>query len=97
MQLTLFNKRRSKGMKPKLVSKNLLSDDELKNFINRDCKLLTSKNLAEVLGVSDGALRKQRSKNRSLFPFSKLGGRIFYPADLIVKTLHENLHQAQLR
>jgi len=97
MQLTLFNKRRSKGMKPKLVSKNLLSDEELKAFINRDCKLLTSKNLAEVLGVSDGALRKQRSKNRSLFPFSKLGGRIFYPADLIVKTLHENLHRAQLR
>tara|TARA_R100001244_G_scaffold44240_1_gene40245 strand:- start:71 stop:364 length:294 start_codon:yes stop_codon:yes gene_type:complete len=97
MQLTLFNKRRSKGMKPKIISGNLLSEDELKNFINKDCKLLTSKNLAEVLGVSDGALRKQRSKNRSLFPFSKLGGRIFYPADLIVKTLHENLHQAQLR
>ena len=97
MQLKLFEKRRSKGMKPKLVSQNLLSEDQLKEFINRDCKLLTSKNLAQVLGVSDGALRKQRSKNRSLFPFSKLGGRIFYPADLIVKTLHENLHQAQLR
>ena len=84
-------------MKPKLISQNLLSDDELKKFINRDCKLLTSKNLAEVLGVSDGALRKQRSSNRSLFPFSKLGGRIYYPADLIVKTLHEHLHGAQLR
>lgn len=84
-------------MKPNIISGNLLSEDELKNFINKDCKLLTSKNLAEVLGVSDGALRKQRSKNRSLFPFSKLGGRIFYPADLIVKTLHENLHQSQLR
>lgn len=84
-------------MKPKLVSQNLITDEQLKEFINSDCKLLTSKNLAEVLGVSDGALRKQRSKNRSLFPFSKLRGRIFYPADLIVKTLHENLHQAQLR
>jgi len=84
-------------MKPKLKSLNLLSKDELKNFITKDCKLLTSKNLAEVLGVSDGALRKQRSKNRSLFPYSKLRGRIFYPADLIVKTLHENLHEAQLR
>jgi len=97
MQLKLFEKRRSKGMKPKLISQNLLSEDQLKEFINRDCKLLTSKNLAQVLGVSDGALRKQRSKNRSLFPFSKLGGRIFYPADLIVKTLHANLHEAQLR
>ena len=84
-------------MKPKLVSQNLITDEQLQEFINSDCKLLTSKNLAEVLGVSDGALRKQRSKNRSLFPFSKLRGRIFYPADLIVKTLHENLHQAHLR
>jgi hypothetical protein len=97
MQQSLFKIRRSKGMKPKLKSLNLLSKDELKNFITKDCKLLTSKNLAEVLGVSDGALRKQRSKNRSLFPYSKLRGRIFYPADLIVKTLHENLHEAQLR
>ena len=97
MQLKLFKKRRSTGMKPKLKTNNLLSDEELKKFINSDCKLLTSKNLAEVLGVSDGALRKQRSKNRSLFPFSKLRGRIFYPADLIVKTLHENIQQAQLR
>ena len=84
-------------MKQKLISNYLLSDDELKNFINRDCKLLTSKNLAEVLGVSDGALRKQRSKNRSLFPYSRIGRRIFYPADLLVKTLHANLHEAQLR
>tara|TARA_Y100001951_G_C11256115_1_gene249513 strand:- start:775 stop:1068 length:294 start_codon:yes stop_codon:yes gene_type:complete len=97
MQFKLFTKRRSKGMKPKLISQNLLSDEQLKEFINRDCKLLTSKNLAEVLGVSDGALRKQRSKNRSLFPFSKLRGRIYYPADLIVKTLHEHLQGAQLR
>ena len=84
-------------MKPKLRSNNLLSDNELKKFIESDCKLLTSKNLAEVLGVTDGALRKQRSNNRSLFPYSRLRGRIFYPADLIVKTLHENIHEAQLR
>ncbi len=84
-------------MKPKLISNNLLSEDELKEFIDRDCKLLTSKNLAEVLGVSDCALRKQRSKNRSLFPYAQLGRRIFYPADLIVKTLHQHLQGAQLR
>ena len=97
MQFKLFKKRRSKGMKPKLISNNLLSKEQLKEFVERDCKLLTSKNLAVVLGVSDGALRKQRSNNRSLFPFSKLGGRIYYPADLIVKTLHEHLQGAQLR
>ena len=84
-------------MKPKLRSNNLLSDNELKKFIESDCKLLTSKNLAAVLGVSDGALRKQRSKNRSLFSYAKLGRRIWYPVDLVVKTLHENIHEAQLR
>ena len=84
-------------MKPKLINQSLLSEDQLKEFINRDCKLLTSKNLAQVLGVSDGALRKQRSKNRSLFPYSKIGNLIFYPADLLVKTLLANLHEAQLR
>ena len=84
-------------MKPKLVSQNLLSEDQLKEFINRDCKLLTSKNLAQVLGVSDGALRKQRSKNRSIFKFSKLGGRIYYPADIIMETIHSNLQQGNLR
>ena len=84
-------------MKPKMLSGQLMSDDELKKFIENDCKLLTSKNLAKILGVTDEALRKQRSKHRSLFPYSKLGRRIFYPADLIVKTLHENLRGAELR
>ena len=83
-------------MKNKIVNQ-LVSESQLNEFIERDCKLLTSKDLAKVLSVSEAALRKQRSNNRSLFPFSKLRGRIFYPADLIVKTLHENLHQAQLR
>jgi hypothetical protein len=49
------------------------------------------------LNVSEGALRKQRSLNRSLFPFSRLGRRIYYPADLIVKTIHSNLQDSQLR
>ena len=39
-----------------------------------------SKQLAALLSVSEGAIRKQRSKDRSLFPYAKLGGRIFYPA-----------------
>ena len=83
-------------MKNKIVNQ-LVSESQLNEFIEKDCKLLTSKDLAKVLNVSEAALRKQRSNNRSLFPYSKLRGRIFYPADLIVKTLHENVQQAQLR
>lgn len=84
-------------MLPKMIAGNLITEDKLKEFIERDCKLLTSKDLALLLGVSEGAIRKQRSKNRSLFPYAKLGRRIFYPADLIVSTLHSNLTQAQAR
>lgn len=81
----------------KRVAEQLMSEEELDKFIDNDCKLLTSKDLAKVLNVSEAALRKQRSNNRSLFPFSRLGRRIYYPADLIVKTIHSNLQDAQLR
>ena len=84
-------------MKNKLISEHLISEEELVKFMEKDCKLLTSKGLAKVLNVSEGALRKQRSLNRSLFPFSRLGRRIYYPADLIVKTVHTHVHEAQLR
>ncbi len=84
-------------MKPKIIAGSIITEDKLKEFIEKDCKLLTSKNLAELLGVSEGAIRKQRSKNRSLFPYARLGGRIFYPADLIVSTLHSHLTQSQAR
>jgi len=50
-----------------------------------------------MLGVTEGALRKQRSKNRSIFKFAKLGGRIFYPADVVMETIHNNLQQGSLR
>ena len=83
-------------MKTKLRS-NQLSDQELQEFMNKNCKLLSSKQLAELLHVTEGAIRKQRSKDRSLFPYAKLGGRVFYPADLIVETLHKNLTQSQAR
>ncbi len=83
-------------MKNKIVNQ-LVSESQLNEFIERDCKLLTSKDLAKVLNVTDAALRKQRSNNRSLFPFSRLGRRIYYPADLIVKTVHNNIQEAQLR
>ena len=84
-------------MKNKLLANQLISESQLNEFIEHDCKLLTSKDLAKVLNVTEAALRKQRSNNRSLFPFSRIGRRIFYPADLIVKTVHNNIHEAQLR
>ena len=75
----------------KLRSKQVLTDEEVKIFIDKECKLLTSKHLAEVLNVSDGALRKQRSKGKSIFPYANINGRIFYPTDVIVKKIHNNL------
>ena len=83
-------------MKTKIKSYQL-SDQELQEFMNKNCKLLSSIQLAELLHVTEGAIRKQRSKGRSLFPYAKLGGRVFYPADLIVETLHKNLTQSQAR
>ena len=89
--------KRGRGMKNKMISEHLISEEELIKFMEKDCKLLTSNGLARVLNVSEGALRKQRSLNRSLFPFSRLGRRIYYPAELIVKTIHNNLQDSQLR
>ena len=91
------NNCRGRGMINKMVADQLMSVDELKKFMEEDCRLLTSKELAKLLQISEAALRKQRSKNRSLFPFSRLGRRIYYPADLIVKTVHTHVHEAQLR
>jgi|TARA_B100001964_G_scaffold125488_1_gene138869 hypothetical protein len=88
---------RGQGMKNKAIANQLISEEDLNKFIERDCKLLTSKDLAKVLNVTEPALRKQRSVDRSQFPFSRIGRRIYYPADLIVKTLHEHLHEAKLR
>ena len=81
----------------KKIAEQLISKEELDKFIEKDCKLLTSKDLAKVLNVSEAALRKQRSLNRSMFPFARLGRRIYYPTELIVKTIHNNLQDAQLR
>ena len=84
-------------MKTKAIAGYLMDPEEIKKFMDQNCKLLSSKQLAELLSVSEGAIRKQRSKNRSLFPYAKLGGRIFYPADLIVSTLHKHLTTSQAR
>ena len=81
-------------MKPKIKT---ISAEDLKKFLEKDGLLFTSQDLAKMLGVSEGALRKQRSKNRSIFKFAKLGGRIFYPADIVMETIHNNLQQGSLR
>jgi len=81
-------------MKPKIKT---ISAEDLKKFLEKDGLLFTSQDLAKMLGITEGALRKQRSKNRSIFKFAKLGGRIFYPADVVMETIHNNLQQGSLR
>lgn len=81
-------------MKPKIKT---ISAEDLMKFLEKDGLLFTSQDLAKMLGVTEGALRKQRSKNRSIFKFAKLGGRIFYPADVVMETIHNNLQQGSLR
>ena len=88
----------SEGLKCKVRRKNLVDDDQLQKLIDSDCKLLTSKQFAQLVNLkTDAALRKQRSKNRSLFPYCRIGRRIFYPMDLIMQTLHKNVVSNELR
>jgi len=47
-------------MKPKIKT---ISAEDLKKFLEKDGLLFTSQDLAKMLGVTEGALRKQRSKN----------------------------------
>ena len=77
---------------------DLVSEKELKSLLDNDCKLLKSKQLAEVLRLkSDAALRKQRSKDRSLFPFVRIGRSIYYPINLVMKTLQKHTVEAKLK
>ena len=88
----------SEALKCKVRRKNLVDDDQLQKLIDSDCKLLTSKQFAQLGNLkTDAALRKQRSKNRSLFPYCRIGRRIFYPMDLIMQTLHKNVVSNELR
>ena len=88
----------SEALKCKVRRKNLVDDDQLQTLIDSDCKLLTSKQFAQLVNLkTDAALRKQRSKNRSLFPYCRIGRRIFYPMDLIMQTLHKNVVSNELR
>ena len=84
-------KLRGENIMTKIRSQNIMSDQELKSFIEKDCKLLTSKQLANVLGVTEGALRKQRSLKKSIFPYALINGRIFYPTEVIIKKIHNCL------
>ena len=88
----------SEALKCKVRRKNLVDDDQLQKLIDSDCKLLTSKQFAQLVNLkTDAALRKQRSKNRSLFPYCRIGRRIFYPMDLIMQTLHKNVVSNEVR
>ena len=88
----------SEALKCKVRRTNLVDDDQLQKLIDSDCKLLTSKQFAQLVNLkTDAALRKQRSKNRSLFPYCRIGRRIFYPMDLIMQTLHKNVVSNELR
>ena len=88
----------SEALKCKVRRKNLVDDDHLQKLIYSDCKLLTSKQFSQLVNLkTDAALRKQRSKNRSLFPYCRIGRRIFYPMDLIMQTLHKNVVSNELR
>ena len=48
------------------IRKDQLTQEQMEEFKNKNCKLLSSKQLAELLHVTEGAIRKQRSKDRSL-------------------------------
>ena len=90
----------TEALKVKLrkVENNLITDDELQKLIEKNCKLLTSRQLAELVKLkSDSALRKQRSKHRSLFPYCRIGRRIYYPMDLLIETLHKNVVSNEIR
>ena len=88
----------SEALKCKVRRKNLVDDDQLQKLIDSDCKLLTSKQFAQLVNLkTDAALRKQRSKNRSLFPYCRIGRRIFYPMDLIMQTQHKNVESNEMR
>ena len=51
------------SVKVKVRTANLLKDNEVQRLIDEQCKLLTSKQLAHVIGLkSDAALRKHYAR-----------------------------------
>ena len=94
-----MQKQKRSYMQLKIRTGNLVSSEQLKEMLeDKNFKLFTSKQLAEILNLkSDAALRKQRSKGRSLFDYTRVGRQIYYPVDLVVETLHKNVVEAKLR
>ena len=82
----------------KNIRANLIDNEELQKFLDNDGKLVTSKQMALILNLkSDAALRKQRSKGRNLLPYARVGRSIYYPLDLVMKVIHSNVVEANLR
>jgi len=80
------------------IRKGVLTDFDLNKYLETDGKLLTSKGLAKMLHLKgDAALRKQRSKGRSLFGYVRIGRQIYYPVDKIMEAFQKNFVEANIR
>lgn len=69
-----------------------MDDKDIQLLINRR-PFLTTRQLSKLFGYkSTDALRKQRSKgHKPLFPFVKIGNRIFYDLSEILKLVERSL------
>ena len=56
--MTKSIKQRGKGMLNKAIANQLITEEKLNEFIDKNCKLLTSDQLAKLLHVTEGAIRK---------------------------------------
>ena len=74
---------------------NKVNDADFELLMNKN-SFLTTNQLAKLFGYkSTDALRKQRSKgNRPIFPYTKIGNRIFYSLSEILKLAQQNLVRA---
>jgi len=65
-------------------------------LLKKQTPFLSSKQMAELFGYkSDDALRKQRSKNGTLiFPYIKIGNKVFYPLSKTLELAEKNLVKA---
>jgi hypothetical protein len=69
-----------------------LKDKDLNLLMNRK-PFLTTRQMAEMFGYkSTDALRKQRMKGKKpLFPFFKIGRRVFYDLGKILELIEQKL------
>tara|TARA_R110000787_G_scaffold228061_3_gene335749 strand:- start:439 stop:657 length:219 start_codon:yes stop_codon:yes gene_type:complete len=68
-----------------------MGNDNL-DLLLKDRQLVTSKEMARLFGYkTEDSLRKQRYKNRSLFPYTKIRGRIFYDLQKTLELAERNL------